>query len=141
MGMDARLTHGIEVRFIGLLHFESLVKHLGHEDAWDANRVLEHVYFIRVVLLWSLPQSFNEWNDFGQVVNPKLVHHHHPTLLGELSYKFIISIMRNGWTTFKAGVEGFICYVLSFFTTLISLMSDNIFMKYFTRLKSYFPLL
>ena len=109
-GMDVRLTWNIQVRFIRLLHFESLVKHLGHGDTWDDNCILEHVYFIGIALLLSLLQSFNEWNEIGQVVNPKPVHHCYATSLGEFSYKFIVLVAHNGWTTFKAGVKSFICY-------------------------------
>ena len=72
-GMDARLTWSMQVGFIRLFCFESLVKHVGHGDAWDANHLLEHIYFIRVVLLLSLLQSLDKWKDVSRVVNPKPV--------------------------------------------------------------------
>ena len=53
-GMDARLAQSVQVGFIRLLCLESLVKHIGHGDACDANHILEHIYFIGVVLLLSL---------------------------------------------------------------------------------------
>ena len=91
-----KVDPSIQVGFVKFLHFESLAKHIGHGDAWDVNCILEHVYFIGVVLLLSLFQSFNEWNDVGQVVNPKPVHHHHATLLREFSYEFIVFVVHNG---------------------------------------------
>ena len=59
----------VQVGFLRLICLESLVKHVGHGDAWDADQVLEHpvehIYFVRVVLLLSLLQIFDEWHDVG----------------------------------------------------------------------------
>ena len=69
-----------------------------------------HIYFVRAVLLPSLFQSFDEWNDVGRVVNPKLAHHHHATSFIEFSYEVIVFISCDGWIALEAEVEGFVHY-------------------------------